>query len=311
MSDNGLKLSKLDRFLVSRIKWPMAASLAISREYSDHSPIILSTNSTDFGPIHFKLYNSWLSFPGIMDHIQHLCYSFKFSGPADLALATKLKYIKYGIKDWVAQERARRNFEYDKHKRMVEALESIAESRPLTDHELESRLASKKQWNFIHVKLSHLGHWKQILKVSQDLRQNGVDLNKVIKGIVRFHFGMIVGWLLECSFPLVYKLEMNKWCSVADRLEVMDGCVRMNFFWKNATLTGEEQVELNRLSSLLSSTLLSLNNDSWVWTLENFGRFSVKGIKNLTESSEHSTLERKTVNAIHFDRDLGIVEYAQ
>ncbi|KAD3067765.1 hypothetical protein E3N88_35645 [Mikania micrantha] len=88
---------------------------------------------------------------------------------------------------------------------------------------------------------------------------------------------MIVGWLLECSFPLVYKLEMNKWCSVADRLEVMDGCVRMNFFWKNATLTGEEQVELNRLSSLLSSTLLSLNNDSWVWTLENFGRFSVKG----------------------------------
>ncbi|XP_022007605.1 uncharacterized protein LOC110906842 [Helianthus annuus] len=46
ISDNGTKLSKLDRYLVClgfKERWPNAAVIALEREASDHRPIVLST----------------------------------------------------------------------------------------------------------------------------------------------------------------------------------------------------------------------------------------------------------------------------
>ncbi|XP_022040197.1 uncharacterized protein LOC110942741 [Helianthus annuus] len=56
ISDNGRKLSKLDRFLVClgfMEKWPNASVIALDREVSDHRPIILSAIQSDFGHIPF------------------------------------------------------------------------------------------------------------------------------------------------------------------------------------------------------------------------------------------------------------------
>lgn len=63
MNKFGTKLSKIDRILVSSnfvSKWPNAQLTILSRNLSDHCPIILKTHSTDFGPIPFKFFNSWL-----------------------------------------------------------------------------------------------------------------------------------------------------------------------------------------------------------------------------------------------------------
>ncbi|XP_021991982.2 uncharacterized protein LOC110888782 [Helianthus annuus] len=93
ISDSGKKLSKLDRFLVClgfMEKWPTASVMALTREASDHRPILLSTTPTDFGHIPFRCFISWLEVPGFMDLIKHLCQSFVFNGPADLALSVKL-----------------------------------------------------------------------------------------------------------------------------------------------------------------------------------------------------------------------------
>ncbi|GKE41595.1 cytochrome P450 [Tanacetum coccineum] len=60
----GSNLSKLDRFLVSPHYlniWPNSFTLALVREYSDHVPILVSNKNVDFGPVPFKLYNSWLA----------------------------------------------------------------------------------------------------------------------------------------------------------------------------------------------------------------------------------------------------------
>lgn len=50
---NGVKLSKLDRFLVCSCfldMFPLASYLALSEDLSDHSPIILRARCDDFGP---------------------------------------------------------------------------------------------------------------------------------------------------------------------------------------------------------------------------------------------------------------------
>ncbi|PWA89944.1 cytochrome P450 [Artemisia annua] len=60
----GSKLSKLDRYLVSPHYlniWPNSFTLPLVREYSYHVPILLSNKNADFGPVPFKLYNSWLA----------------------------------------------------------------------------------------------------------------------------------------------------------------------------------------------------------------------------------------------------------
>ncbi|GJX53819.1 RNA-directed DNA polymerase, eukaryota, reverse transcriptase zinc-binding domain protein [Tanacetum coccineum] len=63
MNNIGLKHSKIDRFLVSNHVvhlWPNTNVLALPREFSDHTPILLKTSAPDFGPTPFKLFNTWL-----------------------------------------------------------------------------------------------------------------------------------------------------------------------------------------------------------------------------------------------------------
>ncbi|GJZ46699.1 RNA-directed DNA polymerase, eukaryota, reverse transcriptase zinc-binding domain protein [Tanacetum coccineum] len=63
MNKAGTKLSKLDRFFISKdvtIRLPDVRITALDRLWSDHNPILLHIDKTDFGPSPFKLYNSWL-----------------------------------------------------------------------------------------------------------------------------------------------------------------------------------------------------------------------------------------------------------
>ncbi|XP_071738762.1 uncharacterized protein [Rutidosis leptorrhynchoides] len=68
ISDNGLKFSKLDRFLVSEnfiISWGDVSAIALDRRTSDHSPIILRDKNEDFGPKPFKFFDIWLQCPEV------------------------------------------------------------------------------------------------------------------------------------------------------------------------------------------------------------------------------------------------------
>nr|GEY02593.1 RNA-directed DNA polymerase, eukaryota, reverse transcriptase zinc-binding domain protein [Tanacetum cinerariifolium] len=63
MNNLGNKLSKIDRVLVSHHVidvWPNSHMITLPREYSDHTPILFSSLSVDFGATPFKLYNSWI-----------------------------------------------------------------------------------------------------------------------------------------------------------------------------------------------------------------------------------------------------------
>ncbi|XP_021986013.1 uncharacterized protein LOC110882246 [Helianthus annuus] len=130
ISDNGKKLSKLDRFLVClgfKEQWPNATVLALDRVASDHRPIILSTVQSDFGHIPFRFFNSWFELPGFLDFVLQRCGAFSFSGSEDLALAIKLRWLKYKIKARLKVEKENTEGLYDTKKRRLATIENLAE----------------------------------------------------------------------------------------------------------------------------------------------------------------------------------------
>ncbi|XP_071740585.1 uncharacterized protein [Rutidosis leptorrhynchoides] len=63
ISDDGRKLSKLDRFLVSEDflhSWGDVSVTSLDRRTSDPSPLILRDNNADFGPKPFKIFDLWI-----------------------------------------------------------------------------------------------------------------------------------------------------------------------------------------------------------------------------------------------------------
>ncbi|GJU86306.1 RNA-directed DNA polymerase, eukaryota, reverse transcriptase zinc-binding domain protein [Tanacetum coccineum] len=105
MNTLGSKLSKIDRILVSNHfldKWLNSHILALIKEFSYHSSLLLLNSVNDFGPIPFKFYNSWLLHEDFVNVITN-----RWSSPTDSHLnlsaaifKAKLKKLKLAIKLW-------------------------------------------------------------------------------------------------------------------------------------------------------------------------------------------------------------------
>lgn len=135
---DGVKLSKLDRFLVCHNflnSFPSAAVTALPRELSDHSPVTLITQHIDFGPQPFKFFNSWLMIEGI-DNVVHTTWNeFRGYGPPDAYLAAKLKYLKNAIRKWRNSVYLNEQESLNVMKKTVEELDKLAEVRLLSEEE--------------------------------------------------------------------------------------------------------------------------------------------------------------------------------
>ncbi|GKG17221.1 hypothetical protein Tco_0362178, partial [Tanacetum coccineum] len=84
------------------IKWPNSHVLALLREYSDHSPLLLSITTPDYGPTPFKLYNSLIDhteFPSLV-HDSWVTTIIERPLPLAVVLKVKLQNLKRKIKQW-------------------------------------------------------------------------------------------------------------------------------------------------------------------------------------------------------------------
>lgn len=146
----GEKLSKIDRILVCDDflnRWPNAKLTALPREgWSDHTPLLLQSVASDFGPSPFRFFNSWLKIPGFDDLISRLCNSFVFTGPADKRLAVKLKWLKTGIKQWMAIERKKNNERLDSLKASLDYFDDLADRGCLNDDMIRARASIITEW---------------------------------------------------------------------------------------------------------------------------------------------------------------------
>ena len=60
---NGSAKSKLDRFLISPewlSKWSASSQYTLKRSFSDHCPVMLKSQSIDWGPKPFRILDCWL-----------------------------------------------------------------------------------------------------------------------------------------------------------------------------------------------------------------------------------------------------------
>ncbi|GKE34386.1 RNA-directed DNA polymerase, eukaryota, reverse transcriptase zinc-binding domain protein [Tanacetum coccineum] len=87
------------RFLISEdvtIRLPDVQITALDRLWSDHNPILLHIDKTDFGPTPFKLYNSWL----LRDGFDNLIKEEWELLDSNLKCHEKFRRLKDKIKQW-------------------------------------------------------------------------------------------------------------------------------------------------------------------------------------------------------------------
>lgn len=91
------KKSRLDRFLVTS-DWFLLGTwtaVALNRGNSDHRPLVLKCDSTNWGPKPFKFFNSWLEEDELVSLLR-----ISWENGKGISLNGKLKNLKTLAKDW-------------------------------------------------------------------------------------------------------------------------------------------------------------------------------------------------------------------
>nr|GEZ33211.1 RNA-directed DNA polymerase, eukaryota, reverse transcriptase zinc-binding domain protein [Tanacetum cinerariifolium] len=136
-----------------------------------------------------------------------------------------------------------------------------------------------KRIDFHATKFSSI--WCSIIWELHQLKDNGFDFWEHCKIVIgngfttRFWYDLWIGDMpLYAKFPRLFALDLNKDCSVADKL---NNSVELSF--RRTVRGGIEQHQMSDLVSMLESIVLSSCNDRWVCDLSNDGDFKVKDIR--------------------------------
>ncbi|PWA72197.1 histone H3/CENP-A [Artemisia annua] len=104
MNKTGTKMSKLDRFFISEEILDDHIDLkatVLVRLWSDHNPILLHIQKTDYGPVPFKFYHSWFQRKDVNAVVkQAFDDSSQATTELSVPLHAKLKFIKNRLKTW-------------------------------------------------------------------------------------------------------------------------------------------------------------------------------------------------------------------
>ncbi|XP_071687297.1 uncharacterized protein [Rutidosis leptorrhynchoides] len=167
--DNGIKFSKLDRFLISEDfnhLWPDLHATVLDRRNSDHAPIVLKNGHFDFGPKPTKVFNEWLKIEGVDDIIEKAWIIPVQGSRPDCIMRNKLKNVKLELKKCSS---IFNNLEEQimNHSKAANRWEIKAESRLLSDIERDEWMNERKQW-FEKEKI-HINMMKQKARVRWNL----------------------------------------------------------------------------------------------------------------------------------------------
>ncbi|XP_071694765.1 uncharacterized protein [Rutidosis leptorrhynchoides] len=147
--DNGIKFSKLDRFLVSDKvcnMWNELLVLALERKLSDHCPIILRDRVIDFGPKPTKVFDEWLDMDGSDEAVINAWNKEVQGRRLDCKFRDKLKNVKFALKEWGHNTLVGIDVEIEDLKNKATAWEAMAETRVLTSNERNEWLDCRKKW---------------------------------------------------------------------------------------------------------------------------------------------------------------------
>ncbi|XP_071689071.1 uncharacterized protein [Rutidosis leptorrhynchoides] len=150
ISDDGLKFSKLDRFLVNdafQSLWCCIAAVALERKQSDHCPIILKDDEKNFGPKPIKVFDDWLEIDGIDQIIKDVWVDDGGGGSRkDCCLRNKLKKTKLEIKAKSLVKFGNLEGEIEMYKSIANSLEHKAELGQIDENERKQWLEARIEW---------------------------------------------------------------------------------------------------------------------------------------------------------------------
>lgn len=129
----GLKLSKLDRFLVTDNygnHWPNFESTTDHRLFSDHKPIILKHPRRNYGGVPFKFFNTWLGEEECNEIVKETWEKFQIEGNhlKIFIITQKLKAIKERLKVWAVERRLKKEKERKQCMDRLEAIDNVIDS---------------------------------------------------------------------------------------------------------------------------------------------------------------------------------------
>ncbi|PNY14484.1 cysteine-rich receptor-like protein kinase, partial [Trifolium pratense] len=103
---NGVAMSRFDRVLISSVwseMWPNPHVRVLSRDVSDHCPLVLKYDASNWGPKPFRLNNFWLHNKKFKELVEKTWREHIVSGWMGFILKERFKGLKVTIKQWNQQ----------------------------------------------------------------------------------------------------------------------------------------------------------------------------------------------------------------
>jgi hypothetical protein len=100
---NGVSMSRLDIVLFSEewlSCWVNPSVWVLSRDVSDHRPLVVRYNSSDWGPKPFRFNNFWLQHKSFKDLVVRTWEGQAFTGWMSFVLKDRFKGLKGCIREW-------------------------------------------------------------------------------------------------------------------------------------------------------------------------------------------------------------------
>ncbi|XP_071694365.1 uncharacterized protein [Rutidosis leptorrhynchoides] len=149
ISDDGVKFSKLDWFLVSDdflSLWEDLSIVSLERNLSDHCPLVLRDMVLDYGPRPFKVSDEWFNCVEV-DKIIRQAWNQPIKGNRkECAFMDRLKNVKMALKSWSFKSFGSLDSKINELKKEAMEWELKAESNTLSDSDRATWLDCRRRW---------------------------------------------------------------------------------------------------------------------------------------------------------------------
>ncbi|KAL6510920.1 hypothetical protein OROGR_022044 [Orobanche gracilis] len=156
-----------------------------------------------------------------------------------------------------------------------------------------------RNWSLLPCTASASGCWKQIVKIGEKKIWPGKTLGSYFEALVG-DGSLISFWMdswlredpLRIVYPHLFRLEIDKWTVVADRIRVVSGTKILQWKWRKDPTTAAEINELFNLMEEIYDYAWKGSIDKWNWKASGSNRFTVSSARKLLSSYPRPAVEQ-------------------